>query len=1055
MSCAGKPEAFFVVPDPFTPEVYSASSQAGAYPGLTTSDSMGQLIPIQSGDSITSNAGTSYDYGIVRAGGTNTAEWVWARTGDSFKGKDDIRNWWGTHVPLAVSPWSSNNSTMFHASSRRLFVCGASGSNTSVVFYYRNVDTDRFDVWTSAYTVTLRQATHATDNAGIALVALYDGTCLMIVRNASANDFDVYASTDPTTGSSWRLISRDILLRFNGTTIAQGVKAHIKAASSGDYVRLAFALPASAGSCTLRTFVSQDRGATWVESVSSPARTVPAITGTTDDYAPFDIVGLGQTGNFVIAQYFYSVSHFLTVNTAFGTDSWSSASYGAYICPQAVQTVILGSNESFAYVFGLWSDRATSNADGWVMGRAGIAGYSSDNAPWAFTTATSINGYDGMDFLACRAKMVWAGNTWFVYSARKAESTGASGQDPFGWYFGDWTLRSLGQFGPSQIPTAMTNTMWDLAWYYSHNQPQDGAGTAWTRTLAGTGAMAYTASGMQASASTVGSTSYFAHADTTPGTWYTSGGVWAWTVRLDTTSGGSRNHAVTIRIADAAGGYYYQVTAGISSNAVNIIDDVSASTISSVTGLTINTGSSGAFHVMRLYVGAGGTNCRLEVLDTSTGQWSQSTATNLTRIPLGAGYTSYLRFGIQTIAVAGAQTSWWRDFQCTMDGTALNRTAANMAYAGTITEATNLLFGQPCSPAPQYLEQGLYVSWSGMYGTEGDEWNGTLAYSYPKEAVLVDSPRIAWRTNDVSTTGQVVLYIGDSVDRFIHNAIALFGCNNRYALVDYDSNAAFSSPSGAQTVDFTMYGSGTSPYLSVDQVSGNSFSIAGSSFKWTAGELVGCYVRIIYSTTPAAIGRTFKITRHPLVNRIHFDAETSTMSSQGVNPTTTTFCIFSPNGVLKYSGISGAETYMRIRLADTDTAEGYHQLGTIVAGVSIDVDVPMDWAHTDNEQPNVTSYRTKSGIAWAFQEGPSQRTIEGRVVGDAERWREKFRNMMRQIGYEGKACALVLNADQTPETLMLGRVKSGASLDQAGWYRDSFGIMRTAGDLSLTFVEEK
>ena len=366
MTCAGKPEAYFVVPDGFVPEVYSASSQAGVYPGPTTSTSMGRLIPMQSGDSITSSVGTSYDYGIVRAGGTNTAEWVWARTGDSFKGKDDIRNWWGTHVPLAVSPWSSNNSTMFHAPSRRLFVCGASGSSTSVVFYYRNVDTDRYDVWTSAYTVTLRQATHATDISGIALVALYDGTCLMVVRNASANDFDVYASTDPTTGSSWKLVSRDILLRFNGTTIAQGVKAHIKVAASGDYVRLVFALPASAGSCTLRTFVSQDRGATWVESISSPVRTVPAIAGTTDDYAPFDVVGLGQTGSFAIAQYFYSVSHFLTVNTAFGTDAWSTASYGAYICPQAVQTVILGSNESFAYVFGLWSDRGTSNADGWV-----------------------------------------------------------------------------------------------------------------------------------------------------------------------------------------------------------------------------------------------------------------------------------------------------------------------------------------------------------------------------------------------------------------------------------------------------------------------------------------------------------------------------------------------------------------------------------------------------------------------------------------------------------------------------------------------------------------
>jgi hypothetical protein len=206
-------------------------------------------------------------------------------------------------------------------------------------------------------------------------------------------------------------------------------------------------------------------------------------------------------------------------------------------------------------------------------------------------------------------------------------------------------------------------------------------------------------------------------------------------------------------------------------------------------------------------------------------------------------------------------------------------------------------------------------------------------------------------------------------------------------------------------------------------------------------------------TSGSSTGKTYKITRHPSLNRVVFDAES--FGAIGDPSPGDQFCIFSSNGVLKYASESASRAYMRIRLADTDTAEGYHQLGTIVAGVSIDVDVPMDWAHTDNEQPNVTSYRTKSGIAWAFQEGPSQRTIEGRVVGDAERWREKFRNMMRQIGYEGKACALVLNADQTPETLMLGRVKSGASLDQAGWYKDSFNIMRTAGDLSLTFVEEK
>ena len=206
--------------------------------------------------------------------------------------------------------------------------------------------------------------------------------------------------------------------------------------------------------------------------------------------------------------------------------------------------------------------------------------------------------------------------------------------------------------------------------------------------------------------------------------------------------------------------------------------------------------------------------------------------------------------------------------------------------------------------------------------------------------------------------------------------------------------------------------------------------------------------------TGSAAGLTFKVTRHSAADTLIFDGESTALGTQGVN-VGNTFCIFAPYAVKKYSVFQGLNPYMRIRLADTDTAEGYHQLGTVVAGRSVNVDVPLDWAHTDDDQPNVTSYRTKSGIAWAFAEGPTQRTYTGRVVGDAERWREKFRNMFRQISYEGKACAFVLNADQTPESLMLGRVKSGGSLDNAGWYRDSNGIMRTTGDLSLTFVEEK
>jgi len=386
----------------------------------------------------------------------------------------------------------------------------------------------------------------------------------------------------------------------------------------------------------------------------------------------------------------------------------------------------------------------------------------------------------------------------------------------------------------------------------------------------------------------------------------------------------------------------------------------------------------------------------------------------------------------------------------TMDGTYLNQQAANAFPATTIDSSTNLLFGEITTPLPKYLEYGLYVSWTGLSGMERDDWTGYTAYSFAKESVLVDSPRIAWRTVNTAATATVILYIGASEGRFTHNAVALFGCNNRNVLIDYDDTPAFSAPVDAQTVDMTAYGTGVTP-LVVSLTTGTSLLISGSSFKFTAGELVNCYVRM---TTGAAAGNTYKITRHPVINRVQFDDQTTDLNSQGVL-SNDQFIIFSPNGVKKYSSNSVFGSYMRIQLADTNTAEGYHQLGTIVPGISIDVDVPLDWAHTDDDQPNVTSYRTKSGIAWAFAEGPTQRTYTGRVVGDAERWREKFRNMFRQISYEGKACAFVLNADQTPESLMLGRVKSGGSLDNAGWYRDSNGIMRTTGDLSLTFVEEK
>jgi hypothetical protein len=227
-----------------------------------------------------------------------------------------------------------------------------------------------------------------------------------------------------------------------------------------------------------------------------------------------------------------------------------------------------------------------------------------------------------------------------------------------------------------------------------------------------------------------------------------------------------------------------------------------------------------------------------------------------------------------------------------------------------------------------------------------------------------------------------------------------------------------------------------------------SITLTGSSFPWSTGDLVGCYVE-----NTSAAGESARITRHLAPGVLQLDSINGDALSYGF-ALGATVVIYAPYGFTTFSRVN--ERFMRIRIPYwSSVSEGYYTLGTVVAGIKLDIDVPMDWAHTDDEQPNVTSYRTKSGVTWAFAEGPVQRTIAGRVVGDAEEWRQKFRALLRQVNYEGKAVVLGADSDTNYKNIMLGRVKSGSSLDNAGYYIDNSGYLRPAGDMSLTFVEEK
>lgn len=1058
-SLPGKPAAFFVVPDPVQPLVVSATQEAGPYPGAVSGGGFGHLAPAQVGDNLASGVAASYEYTIARAGGTGKAEFAFRRAGDvSFSGKDDPRLWAGYHTPGGMSQLS--NSCAYVPNTRTLVAL--SGSVSTVNVYTRDVDTTRYDQWTThGWSMTGTNRQMSANGHDAQLIDLPDGSLMLVARciwgagALAAPDFCIWHCADPTT-ASWTLVARDIMQTQMGyaTPIVMPSASMFRVARAGEWIRLVFCDNATPG--LLHTVCSRDRGMTW-QYLDAGTTVRSNAAADADDIVPFDIVGVDDSGTFILAAVAVATATIAQFYTASGTSAWT-VSTTTRTTTSAVKAVVLGRGGSHVYSWLCWSDRpAAAAVDGWDMGRALLSQYNdfanASGSGWEWLNAGTMNTVSGQEWHPGRVKAIMAGPSWFFCACVKNEATGTEQTGYLAWYADRWSIYNLGRQGPSVSLAAATTPLWNMRWVTAQGRPTDGSGTAWTTTVVGAGTDTITPDNLLIQGTTTGDTKYYEiAAGGTAGRQYTYGGIWRFMVRLDTGDGSAAadNVAVRIIMADAAGTNRRDVSLRFDPTSITAFDNVAGATMGTMTGLTLDTGSAGAFHEVFFALSSAGASASIYAYNHGTKVWTNTVVSAATSGAAAA--TSLIRWGHLGQAQATQMRSWWREVDFSNDSWN-GKPMGGLPSAGSVpADATASVLvplytqmGALCTSAPTYIEQGLSVSWGGVGAGEGDAFVGVVAYNFPRENVFWDSPRVPWRSTSVANCAIIARSGGTANHRWRHDAVAVFGCNNRFILVDYDNNTAFSSPTATETIDLTAFDTGTTP-LTVSAVDGNTMTFTGTSFRFVAGELVGYFVRM---TNGPAVGLTYRVTRHPADGIVQFDGEATAITAAAGN----TLVIFASHGAKKFAS-AYSDNYVRVRAEDTDTADGFHQIGTVVLGRSLDVTVPMDWAHTDDEQPNLTQYRTRSGVAWAFAEGPPQRTITGRVVGDAERWRERFRYLLRQIDYEGKACALVIDALRIPETVLLGRVRSGSALDNAAWYQDAFTKARTAGDLSLTFVEE-
>jgi len=411
-------------------------------------------------------------------------------------------------------------------------------------------------------------------------------------------------------------------------------------------------------------------------------------------------------------------------------------------------------------------------------------------------------------------------------------------------------------------------------------------------------------------------------------------------------------------------------------------------------------------------------------------------------------------------------------------------------------------------PVQTTYRQIVTLGGGGLF--EADKYTITPEYQNSSSNLFsVPSPSYAWKTSDYMSTSTSPLTTvqqiwdaayGESGNRFRHNAFAVFGTNARAVRIKYSSSS--SGPwveSAALTFGLAHHLSSASPHqadvVATIVSADNSLKIEGVGWNWEdwAGSFLAKFASndprfdhyITFQTEPTVDlfeswpylgdgthGDTFKVKYNhgDAINQLEFDPPVD-WSSIFTTTTSTTLAatLRTDRGMVTFDPVN--RRYMMLEWTfdrmQSDNQQG--KCGTAIAGFTMPLHVPLDWAFDDGEAPNTTVYRSRGAVSWAYTEGPPQRVWTAQMVGDAgDRQRAALRDVLRTFtaydevplvialrGGGDPSAAATQNAWQDSSSFMLATVKSGSNMDNAGWaYDTTTGRWYVVGDTGLRFEEE-
>jgi len=1075
------PQAYLILQDPLwvgSDNVVSATSQAGRMAGPVDPDTGngGAVVGFQDG---TPSADTGFDYHLFAGAVGGSGGWLYRliseTTSADWKSMNALTTLWRQQSWTSIGDPPTQKlyaqDVTYSQAYQRLV--GVWIHSDGTVRTERQDTGDIFGAWTSGTIGMGGFGANTGKETGLGVCELPDGSllCLYQQEDSVTGWLNINAFLSSDGAATWSTVQTRILTRTSsGSVGSSGGQYQVR--SSGDWVRAVWC-GTSVGivgytSTAQKTIVSPDRGASWSYLSTLTAYSWRALTGYAGS-APTSLVGLGDaSGTFLFA---YLTSHAPTVSIAIAArdDDWEQVvaldwDCSSYATSAEVKGLAFVRDPDRIWLFA-WIE-GTDKSE--IIARICTDPTDPENAD-NWTTLGQISGMGGvMRYGPHCFRGVWAGNR-IVLSGGLQDPDVSGATDPV--VAGHWMLQS-GSWDPR--PWDYTNLdpvnndylvsgarLVEYQWQPCMGDPAGGGGdsdglTPWTRTTSG-GTTTFTWSKNRVRMTTsdatgIGRYNLALGVPSAQDRW--GGGMRGFTwqfglksIATRAATGAAEDSGVRIKALDSGGVSGYDFSLRITPTAVALIDNFGGPA-TKVTVATTDFASD-----VELRITLKGTSLSMAWRLKSAGTLAQWTVYGPYTITNAALAAQELRVGIlANPATAGTSTIEWFELTTSYETDAGQRT--------DVVKPTNLM-GTKLNRGPVLVANGVRVRWGGSGAYQADGFTGSIEFARGVKNWDLDSPRFFWESTSLVEQDIVLAANPDATaSRWHINAWLLVGTVDRTCRLQFsntNSVAAWLAPAVDVELSADLYTD-----LTVAAIDGSSFRLqaaTGQTFSPRRGEGQLCYVRFVAAGT--ATGATLQVKNDVHDNTWWQVADGVDLTSIGV--TIGSKCVIYGDRMLYLGTDFSRHQFARLVFPDLSgvassrgTYTGTHRLGSMVPGFWQRFTVPMEWTFTDNSQPNVTELRTKGGASWHYEEGPAQRVISGKCVGDVNQFRRALRDLLRKLhAYSVRPVGLLLDSQNvTPDTLLYGRVSSGSQMDEAAWYKDSEGEWRTAGDTDITITEE-